>query len=248
MSLSCKQMFRLTLLILAATGAHAIVVNIHITHHAGTTLCAWARTNVRVPAFACLAGGTEDKNVTAWSGTYDLISWEYQDAPKPSLSTVNWEDPNIVSVLIARDPMDRLLSGDGAYGPFGVVPRRLRAVRSEKQWWDFAQTYYANNYALHILADGDHSDRGLVRAKKLCNRFTYILDQACLDANLKVLANRLGWDKPLAEEDTPGGHTVHRDARTRIHNDEVWRFLVKQNKNDIALYKWLKTKSLVRCS
>eukprot|EP01083_Nonionella_stella_P073928 200229_1 len=183
-----------------------------------------------------MAGNTDNANFTNWVKQYHFISWEYRNPPVPSLSSVNWEDPHVVSIFIARYPIDRLLD---------------RAGLPEQTMWEYVKTSWsANNYALNILADNDHSEKGFEKAKRLLNRFTYILDMACLDENLIELSTRLNWTHNLRFRD----HSFHKisrsrvpAARERIGDDEIWRYLLKQNKYDIMLYEWLKTKSLIKC-
>ena len=66
---------------------------------------------------------------------------------------MNWETPWLISVFIARDPMERLLAGDGFFNRYGYVPkRRLAEVRTPEQWWQVKDKLRAN-FALRILAE-----------------------------------------------------------------------------------------------
>jgi hypothetical protein len=59
-------------------------------------------------------------------------------------------------------------------------------------------------------------------------------------------------DKPLPDQKTSRTYnkvpnSAASNARDRIKNDEVYEYLVKRNKMDIAMYEWSKGISLVRC-
>lgn len=225
--------------------SNPLVLIIHITHHAGTFLCRLAKANhLRRPPFVCMLGeqkGKNDANWTKWQSMYDVVSWEYRQPPDIPLATHNWESDQVISVLIVRDPLDRLLARDRAaahkYG-------RLKE-RTQEQWWAYANDGdFTKNFALRILSDGDGKETGLHKAKELVGRMTYVLDQACLNENLLQLAKELGWNNT----DLLGKGTVHHTtARERLGNDTLWEFLRERNANDIALYEWSKKRSLVVC-
>ena len=67
---------------------------------------------------------------------------------------MNWETPWLISVFIARDPMERLLAKDGKLSPlYGDVPkRRLAELRTPEQWWQAKDAWQMDNFALHVLA------------------------------------------------------------------------------------------------
>jgi hypothetical protein len=221
-----------------------LMVIIHITHHAGTFLCSLAKANkLRRPKFLCKLGdenGKNDANWTKWKSTYDVVSWEYQRPPEKPLATANWESDQVISVLVIRDPLDRLLARDAVarhkYGPL--------KERTQEQWWDYAHDRLTDNFALKILSGGDTTEAGIAQAKRLVERMTYVLDQACLNENLLQLTKVLGWNNTA----DLGGGTVRRpSARERLGNDTLWEFLRERNANDIALYEWSKKRSLVVC-
>jgi hypothetical protein len=77
--------------------------------------------------------------------------------------------PELLTVLVMRDPIERLLASDGRLAMYGPNPsrrrRRRRRVldarekkgypdRTAATWDDYAlHSYYADNYALRILGD-----------------------------------------------------------------------------------------------
>ena len=170
------------------------------------------------------------------------------------LTDTDWEHPQLVSVFIARDPLERLLSPGGAINKiFGST-----ANRTYDKWWIYANQsadalhgHKVNNFNLHFLTDsfdccqGAQTDRThLYAAQQLASRFTFILDQACLEDNLRAFGRILGIDFEL--KPNPINH--HRKSvQERIPYRDVYEFLVKKNQLDIEFYEWTKTKSLVQC-
>ena len=103
------------------------MVNIHITHHAGTVFCHKMRMVGPTPEFACLGGNNWPSNETAYRPNqpwtfndttvmvplmrshFHMISWEFSKW-RANLYTTNWEYPDLLSVIVMRDPIDRLLA------------------------------------------------------------------------------------------------------------------------------------------
>lgn len=223
----------------------ALMVNVHITHQAGTLLCHVARANhVTTPSSSC----NEKDRSTDFPEVqkhFDLIGLEYAAArlPRKPLADANWESENVVSVVIMRHPIDRLL-GRGA-----------GKNKTAEQLWAYANDdRFTNNYALRIFCDGDASDVALENAKTLIDRFTYVMDQECLNENLDRFMEEVGWKikKQMAHNNRTypiqRKSRTHRSAREKLGNDTLYEFLYERNKNDIALYEWSKSKSLVVCS
>lgn len=223
----------------------SIILNIHITHHAGTLLCGIARRFGPTPSFNCMDDGTKDHNFDKWRQKYHYISWEYTNAPRPSLSSMDWTQPNLLTIFIARHPMDRLLSWAGLRNPKTGVKFGHERARSAEDWDLYAHGRWTDNYALRILSDNDITEHGLNKAKALASKFTFIFDQACLDLNLASLGPMIGWDNVVHNGRY---HHMHGSPRERIHNDTLWKWLRKRNELDIKFYEWAKTMSLVQCS
>jgi len=101
-----------------------LLLNVHITHHAGTTMCGTIGRAVGAPRFVCMGVKPEDnvtdpgypksnpwprldtaKNIAIVRRYFRYVSWEYNKAPKLPLSETDWENPALVSILVVRDPM-----------------------------------------------------------------------------------------------------------------------------------------------
>ena len=98
---------------------------------------------------------------------------------------------------------------------------------------------------------GENTDvRHFNAAKALVERFTFVLDIACLDESLDALADVLGLTLDFQKQNKEAGkkRRAEKSSRERIGHDDVYDFLVRRNHYDIELYKWSKTRSLVDCS
>jgi hypothetical protein len=273
----------------------AIMLNIHITHHAGTTMCSRFGRAVGAPRKFCNHPSPEDivpksypdynpwmanetsANIRNVRQAFRFLAWEHRKPPKPSLSNTNWEDPHLVSVLIIRDPIARLLAGDGfvasafpgvaqyakdpiLFSTSGGGNTKSPRRSSHHEWFRFSHHSRNDNRALRILAghdccvsqnttDKQVTDQHLQAAKDLISRFTFVLDQACFDSNLQALARILN----VTLMNRPGGNAAavggrsHSSNRDRIPFADIYEYLLERNAKDIELYQWAKRRSLVRC-
>lgn len=258
-----------------------LLLHIHITHHAGTAFCGAFSQVVTAPPFACRTDNwlslsklsfELDKNYptrnpwpykdTAYNIAkvrqyFQLLSWEYYiEPPNPPLRVTNWENPNLVSIIVMREPIERLLAGDG------WVSRNHTHVylgnATEGDWWAFANSSYGHtdNFALRTLAgspccNGKDTDRAFLEyAKALVSRFSFVLDQDCLNEGMDVLSNLLGVQLKLRSPRDIKNQR-NRDQRPpvseRIPFRNVYEYLLERNRLDIELYEWSKTRSLVNC-
>jgi hypothetical protein len=202
-------------------------------------------------------------NIERSRRAFRFVAWEYRNPPRPSLSRTNWEDPLLVSVLIIRDPIARLLAGDGfvsstfpGVSRYAKDPDSFTGNPSHHEWFRFSRHSRNDNPAIRILAGHDCcssqkevTDEHLQKAKELISRFTFVLDQACLDDNLKALGSLLKvtlLHRPGGTEGAVGGRR-HPTNRDRIPFDDIYDYLLQRNKKDMELYQWSKRRSLVQC-
>ena len=294
-----------------------LLLNIHITHHAGTSFCTVFH-KLGSPPFACMGLGSgkekyssqsrmlSSQDVERWHDkigfqrqrrpwlhnetsqnietarnepyNFRVMSWELGRRPKTNgLDVTNWEDPNLVSVIVMRDPMSRLMSR-----PCQTLCKRFRRASSSttppksparecegftrEEWWWYANSRYTDNYALQKLTahpdqvNGNQTTRrALESAQALVRRFTYVLDIACLDDSLEALAKKL--DVNVSEELTAMARTrrLRKERRSAIggHNKsklktilfpDIVEYVRARNARDIELYQWSKQLSLVKCA
>jgi len=198
---------------------------------------------------------------------FHMVEHEYAELPRNgrALADGDWENPNLLSVLVTRDPVDQLLDEL----QFGAKKKEYAAiVADEALLRQFAETENSvlDNFVLRILsgdanccASGNATDTDLRQdveaAKALIRRFSVVLDYACLNEGMTALADLFNYTlkKPLK----PSTITISSDdddeaatnaAVARLGNRrDVYEYLLEKNKYDIELYRWSKTVSLVDC-
>uniref|UniRef100_A0A7S0XQ33 Sulfotransferase domain-containing protein n=1 Tax=Pseudo-nitzschia delicatissima TaxID=44447 RepID=A0A7S0XQ33_9STRA len=77
-----------------------------------------------------------------------------------SLESPDWKDPRLVSVIVTRDPLARLLAGDG--GLTKKYPGYNRKELGHSQWWDYAvydDSRNSDNFFLRILGTVHRHER-----------------------------------------------------------------------------------------
>ena len=248
-----------------------LLLNLHLSHHAGTSFC--KAFGQHSPSFACMGVRKADKvdgyyprhkpwncsetdlNIPIVRKYFTMISWEFSNPPSNGgpalLEETNWEHPDLVSVFIIRDPMTRLLAGDG------VVQRKFPGVLEGKanrtEFMAYASSpKYTNNFNLRVLSghgccQGEETDEAhLERAKHVIRRMTVVLDIDCLEEGFQELGRRLGVG-PVALR-TKRTRIRRPSVKERIGFDDVYEFLLRRNHLDIKFYQWAKQRSLVDCS
>jgi hypothetical protein len=163
-----------------------LMLNIHPTHHAGTTFCQLIGrngiNNSMSPSFACMGdkdnimynttttitnlndihnntyhneyGGDgkfpwsyneTNNNINSIRKYFSMISWEFDGKNINNtknklhiLEDTNWDHPRLVSVTITRNPISRLLAGDGILSKLypGYDDRPVSTL-SYDDWWEY---------------------------------------------------------------------------------------------------------------
>lgn len=252
-----------------------LILNIHITHHGGTTVChALGRSPDAIgtaPSAACNRPRPNDnikfpnkhpwthprtaKNIKLVRENFHMIGWEFGytgHAPKPSLAVTNWEDPNLLSVIVMRDPTSRLLATSGwIRNHYPDIPR---GNATKEDWWEYANhPWFTNNYALRVLAGNGCCNGGktpqehLENAKALIERFSIVLDIKCLNEGLEALSSLVNITLAKQKRRRKPAHR-RAPSRERVGYDDVYEFLLEKNRLDIELYEWSKSLTLVDCS
>ena len=164
-------------------------------------------------------------------------------------------------MIVMRDPIERFLAG-GRCGPYhegkekGLDGDPTNDPENQALFWEYANAECADNYALRVLVNDDHCINGadtslacLESAKNLLKRFTFIIDQACLNDSLVAVGKELH----LNITDSEFRHSLNKlrnrptSLKERIKNDTLYEFLQHRFRRDIELYQWSKTKSIVQC-
>lgn len=184
---------------------------------------------------------------------FDMIGWEFSHpSSKVPLADSNWESPHIVSVLVLREPISRLLAHDGSIRDH--YPGLLHNNGTHSEWRDYAESRATNNFALSILSDqqanGSFTKRQqLSTAQELVSRFTFVLDISCLAPSIEAMAGILGVQlEPDALETHHHSTGPHLTPQQVIGYDDIYEFLLERNRLDIELFHWAKQRALVDCS
>lgn len=199
----------------------AIILNIHITHHAGTSVCGKMSNCGPTPSFACMKRRQGDDTpwpendpklerfglahsdakvlVDVFRPYFHFMSMEY---PRwGNLHYMNWEYPDLVSMIVMRHPLDRFLAGGKCGGYHNTIINEADPnpdnEEVQKLYWSYANDKCADNYALRVLADRPSCDVSNMKkcyesAQRLLERFTFILDEDCLDESMEAMGNELG--------------------------------------------------------
>lgn len=256
-----------------------LILNLHITHHGGTFVCKHLGSLPdalgRAPKRACNNEPDMESKTgysygrKPWNGhdetsemisiarkTFHMIGWEFgylNRIPDPSLNVTEWENPNLFSVLVMRDPMSRLLAASGWTSKH--YPNIGKGKATEEDWWGYAlNDWFTNNYALRVLAGSDCCNGAetdpihLEHAKALVERFSVVLDIECLTEGLEAVADLLNITLAGNEKKKRRSKNHHHaPSRERIGYDNVYEYLLEKNKLDIELYEWSKNRALIKC-
>mmetsp|Transcript_20080 Transcript_20080/g.31580 ORF Transcript_20080/g.31580 Transcript_20080/m.31580 type:complete len:239 (-) Transcript_20080:397-1113(-) len=230
------------------------------------------------PQFACMGPGKEENDDHSWPAnaskkieesqslpiseyvnlfrpSFHFMSWEYLKFG--NLHPANWEYDNLVSMIVMRDPMGRFLAG-GKCGGFQEKIPNDPTNETQDLYWEYANSHCADNFALRVLAPNatcgiDGADTTLAcleGAKALLRRFTFILDQECLNDSMVALGDALHLN--ITRETFENRHHHHKThsvllVRERLGNDTLYEFVRHRFRRDIELYEWSKTRSIVKC-
>lgn len=259
--------------VLAYRNGTGLLVNIHVTHHGGTTVCQVIGrapgAKGKSPTFYCMGIRPQDGVVNEtdyprehpWSAKetaasihkvrryFHMIAWEYGRRRARPISFTDWEHPELLSLVVLRHPLARMLTTTSVYFR-ERYPNIHHRNASLEEWWAFAKDPRNNNFALAQLADdptccqnAETSSIHVRSAQALLRRTSILVDMECLGESLVALADLLGVTlrKPLPMT------KPHLPPEAWMPSD-VYEYLIYRNRQDIALYEWSKSLSLVRCS
>jgi hypothetical protein len=193
---------------------------------------------------------------------FHMISWEF-DTRWGHLSDTDWEHPDLLSVVIMRDPLERFMAG-GKCGKFKKAIRKDLAddptPSMNDLYWQYANDKCADNFALRIFTgspgccDGANTDvQYLEQAKRQMDRTTVLIDQTCETESIKALFELLKIDPNITNvkrkpEKARRLSPSHPPVRERLGNDTLYEYLQEKFNLDIELYKYAQAKSILDCS
>lgn len=254
---------------------NGLIVSVHITHHAGTSLCFAMKKVLPAPSFACMGDKLNwpsdayvrlptfknTKKTYPWPAeetshmvesirpTFKFVSWEF--LRWGNIHQTDWEHKQLVSMIVMRDPLERFLAG-GKCGEFHSILPDDPTPATQHIYWKYANSNCALNFAMRVLTAKDYESSGerdgeiqLREAKELLKRFTFIVDQACLADSVDSIASELNLD--LDRKVLARRNPRHKTVRERFGNDTLYEYVRHRFRHDIALYEWAKTQSIVKC-
>ena len=114
---------------------------------------------------------------------FHLISWEFagpvENRKDHSMDDPDYEHPNLVSVLVTREPISRLLAGDGIIGK--KYPGHKTQELNRTRWWDYAAydgQKESDNFFLRILTGAKQPKR---KKSNATNHITKGIDRSTND-------------------------------------------------------------------
>jgi hypothetical protein len=194
---------------------------------------------------------------------YQMIAWEFGPVRKPNaLRDTDWEHPNLLSVCIVRDPIERILSDDKNNEESEFYGIHHSPVSQPLElWWKWANQTQSNFMVRRLAhAEGVHtryskiqlpySTHMLDQAKTMLKRMTIVLDIACLDESMQALLEVLtGSQKQDFQRTSKFLHHSYPSMEKRIPHKDIYAYLLQRNQMDVDLYEWVKQElpTLVRC-
>lgn len=193
---------------------------------------------------------------------FHMISWEF-NTRWGHLSDTDWEHPDLLSVVIMRDPLERFMAGGKCGKYHKLITKDLADDPTpimNDLYWQYANDQCADNFALGVFTgspgccDGSHTNvTYLEQAKRQMDRTTVLIDQSCETESIKALFELLQINPNItnAERNPKNArllHTTHPPVRERLGNDTLYEYLQEKFKLDIELYKYAQSKSILDCS
>lgn len=254
-----------------------LLLNVIITHNGATTVRSEFGVPLKCPSFVCLNAQPKDgvdeeypeylpwsyeetdRNVKKVREYFQFLMWQFGGKQGPAqIADTNWEHPDLVSMLVIREPLSRSLAGDGIMSTkYPMLFNGLHGINDpaleEGQWWEFAhEKVHTNNFALRTLTNktccngADTPREYLDMAKELVQRFTFVIDIDCLQHSLEKVAEVLGFE-PARQEFDMDEKFVKPPIQERIPYRDVYDFLVEKNQLDTELYEFAKGLAVLDC-
>ena len=184
---------------------------------------------------------------------YHMMVQEFNDLPSRAYTAeTRWEHPQLVSLLVMQDPMDRITAHIDAHYNL----EELGADKYNETLWNWVMdesNAIVNNFALRIMTEKhDHksdlilydvTNAQLGAARDLLQRFTLVLDQDCLDDSLRALGDLMGYQ--VGKLPTIKSYTI--EQQRELLGVDLYQYLLSKNQFDVELYQWSKSMSLVAC-
>ena len=188
---------------------------------------------------------------------FHMIAQFYSEPPTATvpLADADWEHPDLLSVILMRDPIERLLSGVHEQADIkNNITLAQKMMGNHKALWEFATKSPAtDNSVLRILAGteccngADTERKYLDIAKKLLSKISILVDVACLEESLKAMEDMFNLTRKVRPNKNPYTLPPRPSAQERIGDPKVYQYLVERNKLELELYQWSKSIALIHC-
>jgi len=216
---------------------NSMILNVHTIHRGRSTVCdavGHARNAIKgTPSLDCWIARRIPDGVSLdyphhnpWRSDetaanaetvrqyFHMITWQFDAPPRTPLTETQWEDAHLFSIMVMRDPMERMLAG-GEYMT-RYFPNVLHGNASVEELTQFSHSDRTENNVLRILANehccpvqedavDSHNTNPFISpilttpptpidrthleaAKALLRRFSVIIDMECLSETLQLLA------------------------------------------------------------
>lgn len=199
----------------------------HITHSGGSTLTELASKNGKA------ARRDVDLSQCTSHSSSTLFKNHQESALKGPLDTlVPCHRDDFVSIIVVRDPLSRVLSGDGMW-----------QTKPENNFANLDKCH-ADNYGLRKLigkevADGPLNSTDLEFAQRRLSSFDVIIDLNDYTNSAKQLCAELGWKNCAVKQKN------HRDPK-EIMPADIYSQLQEKNKFEIAFYDYARRLAAAR--
>lgn len=194
----------------------------HITHHAGTTIKTLARKNNLT-----LREGITKRNSSQPLVDSNAFFHDFTESSLPPLdlgNTLPCNRDDFVSMISMRDPMARILSGDGMW---------------HTNSYENTDTCNTDNYGLRKLigkAFGETiSDSDLAFAKQRLEMFDVVLDVGDFSNSIALLCSELGWKLCSVEAKKSKGENILETIEN--NSPDLYEKWQRRNQPEIELYK-----------
>jgi hypothetical protein len=190
---------------------------------------------------------------------FHMISWEF-GIRWGKLTSTNWHHPNLLSVVIMRDPLERFMAGRKCGKFFEAISNKDLAEEPSLNdlYWQYANDRCADNYALRVFTGSPHCCNGaetnityLEQAKKQLDQFTILIDQTCETESILAMSKLLHFNLTLEDTSNRNRSAIVKarpSVRERLGNGTLYEYLLEKFKLDIELYEYAKSKSILDCS
>jgi len=198
----------------------------HITHHAGTTLRKMAKENdiSKDDNFAHMESDHRAGTLTI-NPKILYTDFTEKDLPKNLAESLPCNSDEFVSIINIRDPIWRILSGDGSWVTNGTLNT------------DACNT---DNYGLRKLIGKGFgnalTESDVAFAKQRLEMFDIVIDVAQISDSMKMLCSELGWKKCSVEQ------RPQADPKTMVP-PEVYEKWVQRNRPELEVYRYAQTLS-----